>query len=73
MQDNEFYAVVWKCITAVAITVILMIGGCNIVKHLVVSREVEKGADPIESACAHNMIYDTPTLCSVLAAKKVIK
>ncbi len=47
MDDRTFQIRIFTLIAAVAITIILSVGGCNIHHDRLLVRAIESGADPI--------------------------
>lgn len=71
MPDNHFWIRFWLCICAVAIAGIGTIGGCVAYESTLVSKAIEKGADPIAARCAMMMGANSQAnpICAVKAAQ----
>lgn len=69
MNEEQLWAVAWKCVAAVVMTLIISISGCVANTHIQVSRDIRSGADPLLVACAHNSEM-SHNYCLVNAAKR---
>ena len=69
MSENEFYTVVWKCITIGFCTFLLSLGSCMMHRNAQIKEIVLSGHSPIEAACAFALDH-AETQCAITAAKK---
>lgn len=51
MDDNQFWATIWGCVTAVVISVVATIGGCTAYEDHLIGEAIKAGADPIDARC----------------------
>lgn len=70
MNDNEFYATVWKLGTAIVVTIILAVSGCNVNSTYQTRLLIERShVSPLEAACAFGASQQDQALCAIRAAK----
>ena len=71
MDDNKFFAVIWKCATIAFVVLVATFGSCSVHKQRVVARMVEHGADPIEAHCSMYLgDVENKAICAIVAMPK---
>ena len=64
MSENEFWIKVWKIVGTVVSIFILTVGGCTTNGTYIIKDMVEKGASPIQAACAvHGIGSSNEVIC----------
>ena len=69
MDDNNLFALIWKCVTTFACVATISMAGCVAHTHYQVTQALLNKVDPLAVACAHNN-DNSSTDCAVLAAKR---
>lgn len=71
MNENQFWAVIWKCVTVAFVVAIATLGSCSVHKQKVVEHMVELGSDPIKAHCSM-YLGDTKnqSICAIVAMPK---
>lgn len=69
MEDNDMFAVIWRCVAAVIIGITLASAGCTANTHYQITQALMHGVDPLAVACAHGN-DGSATDCAVLASKR---
>lgn len=65
--ENQVCAVIWRCVTTGVVTLIIVIGGCEIHKNYQVAEIVKAGSHPLEASCIYAPMQDN---CIIGATKK---
>jgi hypothetical protein len=52
MDDTELYAVIWRCVAAVAMTTIASVAGCTAHENYVQTEVLAKAINPAAVQCA---------------------
>ncbi len=69
MNDNEFWIACWKVLGAVAVGVVVSVGGCTVAVNYRAAALVQNGADPLRVGCAMTIVNGLGAVqCSILAA-----
>ena len=68
MNENQFWASIWKGIFAVIMVLAASVGGCTAYESSLVRDMVSKGADPLTARCGISP-GNTSIMCNVIAAK----
>ena len=67
--DEQFWIAVWKIVASGVCVIAAIAGGCTANTHLAVSRDLQKGVDPVAVSCAHDMTEAAAT-CLILASRR---
>ena len=67
MNDNEYWIRLWKVAAVALIGLVTVIAGCNAHQVEAVKRMTDKGANPLDAACA---VGGSERLCAIRYATK---
>lgn len=71
MDENQFWAVIWKCATVAFVVAVATLGSCSVHKQRVVEHMVEMGNDPIKAHCSMYVgNAENNSICAIVAMPK---
>ena len=70
MDENQYWATIWKTAAATLSVFIMTVGGCTVNQHYKIAELVAGGADPIKAQCAiYGVQSNNAAVCGSVAAK----
>ena len=71
MDDNTYWATIWKLVAISFAALVMTIGGCTVHQQTKVTELVRAGADPIKARCGVVGVTGSSdaAICGVAAAK----
>lgn len=70
MNDNTYWALMWKLLTTIAVVAIVSVASCTAIESARVAEAVKNGADPISARCGIVGGWTQPHVCLVIATGK---